>query len=275
MIVMIEISRIEVRDRERLVDPAWAALMAETARDGAVLPPIDVFEEEPGQYRLVTGAHRLAALSSLGRTEIEARVWTREAFRSEAEIKLREIQENAIRAEFNELDRAVAMATWQGIYEDLHPSRKRPGRPKMGGGEIPADAATIFAESFGAVAARLLRLSERSIRVYLQIAKGIGPSIRALMVGKPITRQQSELILLSGEAPELQAKILGMLHSEPPVAGSVSEAIAILKRQPPEAKPAAWEAISDRFARLKVGDRHAFYRVHLAEIRAFLAAEEG
>ncbi len=83
------------------------------------MQPIEV--RAPGKssrvYTLVAGAHWLAAVRSLGRTEIDAVVLAVD----DIEARLREIDENLFRRELSALDRAVFLLKRQELYEAQYP----------------------------------------------------------------------------------------------------------------------------------------------------------
>lgn len=261
----IEITRIDATGRLRQINAGWVEAFTHEITDGAVLAPIDVVETATG-YRLITGGHRLAAHVRLGRSEIEARVWPASAFPDEGAMRLKEIQENILRFEPTELDRAVAILHWKQIFEDTRPQPKR-GRPAK---EIAAESARIFAERFSTAAARAMGISERSVQVAVQIATGLTEETRVRISAAPIADIQSELLQLAHQDGDRQAKILGLLLAEPPAAPSVAEAIALLDRTPAPVKLSGWQKVSDTFSRLKEPEQDAFFAAHADAIDRWL-----
>ncbi|MCW1842265.1 ParB N-terminal domain-containing protein [Prosthecomicrobium hirschii] len=263
----IDTSRIDATDRLRQINPGWVEAFAREIEAGAVLAPVDVVKTADG-YRLITGGHRLAAHVSLGRTTIEARIWPAAAFPDEGAMRLKEIQENILRFEPTELDRAVAILHWKRIFEETRPQPKR-GRPSK---EMLADSARIFAERFSTAAAKAMGISERSVQVSVQIATGLSDETRLRIAIAPIADIQSELLQLAAQHPDRQAKILDLLFTDPPAAGSVADAIAIIDRVPAPAAMAPWEKISDRFARLSEREQQRFFAAHEPAIERWMAA---
>lgn len=257
----IDISRIDTTGRLRQINPDWVAAFAQEFQQGTVTAPIDVVETQAG-YRLITGGHRLAAHVQLGRTHIEACVWPASAFPNEAAMRLKEIQENLLRFEPTELDRAVAILHWKQIFEENQPQPKR-GRPTR---EIIANSAKIFVERFSTAAAKAIGISERSVYAAVQIATGLTEATRQRIATAPIADVQSELLQLAVQPAERQAQIVDLLLSDPPGAGSVAEAVAIIDNVPAAAPPAGWERISDRFSRLPEKDQHRFFAIHAEAI---------
>ncbi len=168
------------------MDPAWVRTMAERLDAGERLPPIEVVERGEG-YRLIAGAHRTEAHAAAGREEIEAEVRAAEEFASDAAIRLREVTENLCRYELTALDRAVHLATWKECHEAIHGPAKPGRKSRQSSAAIPKpvgmgadlepiyDPADLFAASFSAAAAKALKISERSVRVAVQVATGITP----------------------------------------------------------------------------------------------------
>ncbi len=263
----IEIAKIDVGDRLRQIHPGWVQAFADEISQGATLSPIEVVETGE-RFRLITGGHRLQATVSLGRAEIEAKVWPADAFPNEGAMRLKEIQDNVLRFEPTVLDRSVAILAWKEIFEETMPKPKR-GRPSA---EIAADSARIFAERFSAAAARAMGISERSIQVAVQIATGLSSGTRRAIAFAEIADNASELLQLAHQDPGRQAKIVDLLLSEPPQAGSVAEAIAVLDRTPAPAPLAGWERVSDRFSRLPASQQTRFFEAHADAIDRWLAS---
>lgn len=265
MLREIEISRIDATGRLRQINPGWVEAFSAEIAGGAVLAPIDVVETAAG-FRLITGGHRLAAHVRLDREAITARVWPASAFPDEGSMRLKEIQENILRFEPTELDRAVAILHWKEIYEDTQPQPKR-GRPAK---EIAADSARIFAERFSTAAAKAMGISERSVQVAVQIATGLSSDTRSRIAAAVIADVQSELLQLAHQHPDRQARIVDLLLCDPPRAGSVAEAVAVLDATPAPAKLAGWERVSDRFSRLPMPEQDRFFAAHADAIDRWL-----
>lgn len=252
----IEIARIDASGRLRPINPNWVATLAEELAAGEVLPPIEVVERATG-FRLVAGGHRLAAHAAAGRSEIGAQVLSAAEFADEAAVRMREIKENMLRFELTALDRAVHLATWKEIYETDNTVDRRGGKRR--GAETQTNRQD-FATRFSATAATALDISERTVRMAVQVAAGLAPTVRARIAATPIADTMSELLQLSHQDADRQEKIVGLLLAEPPVASSVAEAIAVLDRPPrrrssmdgnasPTASPACRRATRTRSSR--------------------------
>lgn len=267
----IEISRIERSDRLRLVNRSWAQAMAEAIAAGDRLPSIEVVERDGG-FRLIDGAHRTSAHEIAGLTEIEAEVYSVAEFSDEASIRLREIKTNMMRNEMTALERAVAIAAWKDLHEACFEPPKKGRKPKKLDDAKLLQNSAAFSARFSVTAAAALRISERSVFLAVQVANGIGLEIRERIHEAPIADTMSELLQLSHQAPDRQAKIVDLLLSEPPRAGSVAEAVAVLDVTPAPAKLAGWERVSDKFSRLSMVDQDRFFGAHADAIDRWLMA---
>jgi len=265
----IEIARIDTSGRLRPINPTWSRAMSETLVRGEKLPAIEVVERGDG-YRLIAGGHRVDAHLIAGRTMIDAEVYSATAFADEAAIRLREIKENMLRFELTALDRAVHLATWKEIHEAAYQPPKRGRKPKKIDPEKLARDSAAFSMSFSKTASEALRISERSIQVAVQIAAGIGLEIRERIARAPLADVASELLQLAHQDEERQNKIVDLLLADPPQAGTVAEAIAILDRIPAPAKLAGWERVSDKFSRLPATDQDRFFSAHSDAIDRWL-----
>lgn len=274
MVMRIKIGQIDQTERLRQVDPTWVRTMAERIEAGDRLPPIEVVERD-GRYRLIAGAHRTAAHVAAGLDEIEAEVRPASDFKSDAEIRLREVQENLVRYELTALDRAVHLATWKECHEAIFgapkPGRKSRQSSATNSSLIDEESPEArFAGSFSEAAAKALGISERSIRVAVQVANGISAEVRQKIALAPIANVMSELIHLSQQEEGRQKRIAKLILDEQ--AGSVADAIAMLDRLPKPARLQGWEKVSEGFTRLPETQRFAFFDAHAQMIDAWRAA---
>jgi hypothetical protein len=104
---LILIADITVENRKRPVDLAVVADLQKSIEQQGLLQNIGVKQTESG-YRLVFGAHRLAAAKNLDWTEIQARVFPAET--SDDECLLAELQENRIRNDLTGAERKAFAA---------------------------------------------------------------------------------------------------------------------------------------------------------------------
>jgi len=272
---LIPIASISVPAGRRRLDPSWVETLAWLIAEQGQKTPIEVVRDGES-LTLVAGAHRLEAMKRSGAKTIAASVKERSEFEGEAQIALAEITENLARRELSALDRAVDIARWRDIYEATNNVAGR-GRPKKRG-KVDAEAAekisTAFCTVFSEYAQKVLRISRQSVFNNLRIAR-IGQEIRHRIALLPLADNQSELLQLAAETPERQAQVAALMTAEPPQAGTVAEAIAILDRAPKPARVERWQKLSNAFSALKDREQDAFFDLHAEAIERWLAAKAG
>jgi ParB family chromosome partitioning protein len=262
----IELSRIDATGRIRPLDPVWVETFREMIAGGDELPPIEVVERGDA-FRIVTGFRRHAAHVAADRTTIEARVFTAVEFADEASLRQRQIKANMAQGELTALDRAIHLAAWKELYETVNTTDRRGGNRR--GADLDTNSQD-FAKRFSLAAADALQVSERSVQIAIQIASGIRPAVRSRIELAPIARVASELLQLSHQDDARQTAIVDLLLSDPPQAGSVAEAVAILDRVPAPTKLTGWERVSDKFSRLPVIEQDRFFSAHADAIDRWL-----
>ncbi|SDH89442.1 ParB N-terminal domain-containing protein, partial [Roseospirillum parvum] len=185
----VALSAVDVGDRLRAVDEAYAHLLAENiAEVGCLRQPIEVRRLTAKTYRLIAGAHRLRAAELLGWSDIPAFVYQG----SDEAARLREIDENLVRHELNPLDRAVFLAQRKEVYERLHPEAKHGAQGGRGSKRNENDIM-----SFSKDTAERCGLTDRTIQRAVSIATGLAPDVRRALVGTPLARAQKELLDLA------------------------------------------------------------------------------
>lgn len=200
---LADIAAIDASNRLRPTDQARVEALAASLNEVGQQQPIVVRPRSDGAngLTLVAGAHRLAAAVLLGWTEIAA-IWVNP---SEAEARLIEIDENLIRNELSEIDRAISLAERKRIYEALHPETRHGGkRPKT-----TKDQVVNFAtwSRFSKDAAKRIGLSESTIQKSVQLAVALSPEAIALIRGTGLADNGSQLRALAELAPDQQVKI--------------------------------------------------------------------
>lgn len=200
---LADIAAIDTSNRLRPTDPARVEALAASLNEVGQQQPIVVRPRADGAngLSLVAGAHRLAAAVLLGWTEIAA-IWVNP---SEAEARLIEIDENLIRNELSEIDRAISLAERKRIYEALHPETKHGGkRPKT-----TKDQVVNFTtwSRFSKDAAKRIGLSESTIQKAVQLAVALSPEAVALIRGTDLADNGSQLKALATLTPDQQVKI--------------------------------------------------------------------
>ena len=257
---------IIVKNRLRRVLPERLDAMAESIRlKGGVQTPIEC-EDTPDGPRLVYGLHRLEATIHLQLPDVPALVYPEGYFGSEEDIREREITENIDRAELTALERAVFVSAWVDIYR-ARAGAKKPG-PKKPVIEDEEELSAKFALNFTEAAQNTFGISRRAVFHARKIAS-IAKSLRDRIDAHPLATNQSALLLLADESADRQERVVQLILSGE--ATSVAEAIGIIDRQPKPASAAAWEKLSERFARLKDIERDRFFELHSEAIELWLA----
>lgn len=154
----VSISEIKVRDGRRKVHEGRAAEIAQSIADVGLLNPITITQD----YTLIAGAHRLEACKRLGWKEIEATIIDATGLMAE----LAEIDENLMRNDLTEMERALQIAKRKRIYEDLYPDTKHGGDRKS---DQVANLGNLIPR-FTTTTAEITGESERTI--YRQVKRG-------------------------------------------------------------------------------------------------------
>lgn len=222
------ISDIEVGDRLRAVNGAWVEAIAETIRTSGLQNPIEVVKLG-NRLRLVTGAHRLAAVQRLGHDSIPARVMEAESDQPELEIREREIVENVARHELTAIDRAAHLAELKRIHLVLHPDAGHGGdrKSKKNRDEIKTPFWRLDPK-----AADGIRLSLRSVQRSIEIFDGLSVASRKRVSASRLADHQAQLKQLSEVDKSLQDSVLDLMLCDPPKAKTVTDAVCIIEKRP-------------------------------------------
>ncbi|MBA5777477.1 ParB N-terminal domain-containing protein [Stappia sp. F7233] len=269
----IPVKLIDVPGGRRKVDPDWVAALAEDIGRQGLRVAIQLVEAG-GRYRLIAGAHRLAAARALKWKDIPAEVKPADAFADEAAMKLAEIAENLMRRELSALDRAMDVAAWRDVYERAQGAVK-PGRKKSSQVEKieDADANTLashrFSESFSQAAQRALGFSQPAVYRMLQIAK-LDAETRERIALTKIADNQSSLLALVDLAQDLRGRVLDLLMSEPPQANSVAEAALLAQGKPAaRSKDDHFKSTINKIRRLDRSQKFSLFDALETEIRVW------
>lgn len=256
-IQQIPLARIRVGDRLRPENPAYVKAIAENAAEevGGVLTGIrspvglrPLNGVEGFDWDLVTGAHRYAAAKLLGLDTIPAVVERL----NQDEAKLREIDENLIRYDLSELDRAVFLAERKVVFERLNPAHRHGGDRRS----VQVDKLGDL-KRFTTEAAEKLGLSERSIQRSIARHDGIPPELRRRIAGSWLANSGAQLdALLRVPAEDRLAVVDVMLHEpaegEEPAPRTVGAALQALGKRPKaEAKDKAQSQLDQVMSMLK------------------------
>lgn len=268
----IPVTSIDVGARLRQTDSAWVEALATLIRDQGLLQPIAVVAEKGDRYSLIAGAHRLAAVRSLGLDTIDARV-TPAAWIKDQERRLQEILENVARNELNKLDRAANLAELLAVYEELHPEIRHGGDRKSQAVQNKEENQTAILAIRSEIAEKV-GLSDRSIRRAVAIWTNLSPDSRNRLPGTPFANDQAGLQTLSALTAGMQKKVLDLLLSDPAGADNVADAVMLAEgRRAPRADELALKRALTGFTRLDKNGRRDFVRQHQATLITALREE--
>lgn len=259
----IAISAITIGDRLRVVDPDHVAELKIWIEEGGLKTPVEVWQPMGTEgYRLIAGAHRIAACLDLGWTEIDAQIVAPETANPEAEAQLGEIMENLARHELNPLDRAANLFTLKDVWERLHPETKWGGKRKKGGSASEEDhqVATV-ATRFATAASAKTGMSERTVARAVALYRSITPPVRARIAGTELARKQGELVKLAELPPSGQVAVVEVVLNGANPITTVTKAIAALEGPAPANQDDADKALKrlqSLFLKSSKSDRRRF-----------------
>lgn len=207
LVKTIDIADIEVKDRLRPVTPDAVKGLAEDIAKRGLRQPIEVTAQSRGKtYRLVAGAHRLAACKLAGLETIEAFVVSGTI----PELRRAEILENISRNDLNALERAQFLAELKRLFQEEHPEARN------GGDRVSAEyqSANVgkLVDWYAEVAARserAIRTIEREASIGLRLTRQAADILR----GSDIEDSQKELEALARLDDTLQVNIAKRLAS--------------------------------------------------------------
>lgn len=210
-----QIDMIEIEDRLRSVDQTAVDHMAESMQHLGQLYPIQIRTIEPGRFRLIAGAHRIAAAVKLGWTHIEAFLVDD---LEEEEVALLEIDENLFRAELKSLDRCRFLAKRKEIYERLHPETRHGAHlmsPRGRHSRNRVSPSTERALSFVEDTTASTPWSPRTIQRSTRIGQRLLPELQAALSDTPIARRTKDLETIADMKPDKQQDLLQRLQTAP------------------------------------------------------------
>jgi ParB family transcriptional regulator, chromosome partitioning protein len=203
----ILIEAIDDSDRLRPVDADHAKIIEASIVQQGLLQPIRVRPLGNGRFRLVIGAHRLAALKSLGRVALTVGEEVLIAEASDYSAKVDEIDENLSRYELNALDRALFLVQRKEFYLLAHPEAA-PGGDRKTKAKIKSQTLAFdLPKGFGAQAAKKCGLSIATINQAIRLAKRLDRDAAFFLRGTKIERNQRELLAIAELEPEEQIAV--------------------------------------------------------------------
>ncbi|RJE87108.1 ParB/RepB/Spo0J family partition protein [Paracoccus onubensis] len=178
----LPIDQIDVSDRLRPVSEAGVATIIASLKEiGQLTSPITVRQKRRKgevKWQVLDGAHRLAAATELGWTEIPVRIFEC----TDDQARIMEIDGNLSGAELNPLDTVVFLATRKAVYERMHPETKAGA---AGAAARWADATDTMSVAFVKATAEKLVMSERHVRRLAAAGASLGPDEIAKLRSAP------------------------------------------------------------------------------------------
>jgi len=140
----VRVDLIEVKDRMRGINAERVASLAESIRAVGLLNPIAVYSPDDATLDLVAGAHRLAAIRSLGWEHVDVVMFTADQLHAQ----LAEIDENLMRSELTATQQAEHLQRRKEIWEAMQDANtgasctsipeRGPGQPRQFAAETSA-----------------------------------------------------------------------------------------------------------------------------------------
>ena len=267
----LPIDQIEVSGRLRPVSPAGVATIVASIREiGQLANPVVVRQlRRKGEtvWRVLDGAHRLAAAVELGWTEVPVRVFEC----NDDQARIMEIDGNLSGAELNPLDTAVFLATRKAVYERLHPETKA----GVAGGLARQGSASELS-SFAAVTAEKFGMTARQVQKIVSAGAKLGGDEVARLRQAPRQVTLKDLQDISRIANPVDR--YGVVEAL--AAGSAKSASAALKarRAPTEAVEAdpleeQFKALSKAWMRAGAAARRRFVAAHVDDVMPLVVDE--
>lgn len=222
-VIALPLDRIHIGGRLRSIDQDYVAQIANSMGRSGQHTPIHVGPaNDDGLHPLIAGAHRCAAAQRLGLRTLNALIFEG----NDLETRLLEIDENLLRRELSELDRAVFLAERKGIYEALYPET---GHGKASGkGKTEENFRFARPDSFATTTAQKLGVSDRQVRTYLARAR-IEPDLRAALAPIRWADHGATLDALVRLTPEERRRAVHALTRAEEPATNLAAALAEVK----------------------------------------------
>jgi DNA modification methylase len=206
-----KIDEIKVGERKRGLNKEKVQELAESISQIGLLQPIGIDKEN----NLVYGYHRLEACRRLGWEEIPVVVL---GGRDKLEYELMEIDENLMRAELTEFERAKLLARRKEIYDQLHPETRK-GYASLGNLKQFRNTEILHGQNFGtrgfvAEVSDELGISEKTIYEYLEIGQRITDEVGEMIRGTELEDRKKDLLAISKLEPKEQKYVVEKFLNE-------------------------------------------------------------
>jgi ParB-like chromosome segregation protein Spo0J len=187
-LVEVELDSIDISGARRPLDQDTVLALADSiAREGVLHPPTLT---QP--RRLLAGLHRYAACKLLGYRHLLCLIVPEDELRNE----LVEIDENLVRKALTVLERCE-------LYKRLKILLAREQEQHRAGNNFLPGCSRIIAER--------LKLTTRTINLYIEVSNLIAPEIKELIAPTPIADKLSELRVLKRVPAEEQRQLVEMV----------------------------------------------------------------
>ena len=262
----VPIAAIDDSARARPVTAAVAEQLARDIGERGLRQPIEVTAVGKGRWRLIFGAHRLAACRLLRWETIPAV----EVKGSAPELRRDELLENLARNELSKLERAQSLAELKEVFQQLNPETR------AGGDRRSARAIKSQPLAFdGAVAARG-PWAKSTIKESVMIGERLAPAAVTRLRGTPFEDNQSQLLALARLPAKDQTRVAELLTRGKGAASSVAEAVARIQgKAKPNQTERSLKTLMDRWQRAPKAVRRAFVESLDDEDIAEIAALRG
>lgn len=263
----LPVAQIELHHRLRPIsDAGVATIVASIGELGQMTNPIVVRQlRRAGEtiWRIMDGAHRLAAASELGWTEVPVRVFEC----NDDQARLFEVDSNLAGAELNPLDTAVFLTARKVVYERLHPETKA--------GVFKGNQHTgLVAElsSFTKVTADKFGMTDRQVRKIIAAGTRLGPDEIAQLRRAPKQVTLADLQVIAKIVnPAERYDVVGMLEGGS--AKSAADACKTLSRrasgqevEPVDPVEQALAGLEKTWARAPMTAKRRFAEKHWSEM---------
>jgi hypothetical protein len=173
----LRFDEIEVADRLRDLDTARLDRIVISMTEVGQMTPIEVMPQA-GQlpYRLISGAHRLAAAKLAGLDTINAVIYVGAS--DPDTLRLREIDENLARADLTAYDRANFIAERARVWEAMNGPIRR-------GGDRTKAKDQIWSFAFNKDVCERFGIPEREVKRHRARGSRIRPALWAALRGTP------------------------------------------------------------------------------------------
>lgn len=268
----LRVAEIEAGGRLRPVSAAGVQAILSSIDDiGQIVSPLTVRQlRRNGQlvYRLLDGAHRLAAAMERGLEVVPVRVFEC----TEDQAALLEIDGNLAGAELNALDTAVFLATRKAVYERLHPET----RAKVAGGLARQGLASELG-SFAVVTAEKFGMTKRQVQKIVAAGSRLGPDEVARLRAAPKAVTLKDLQVIAKAQSTDRYFVVEMLAKG--TAKSAADAIRLSKDPAPPRSDAdlKWGMLESAWSRASIETRRRWVTAHWSEMTGLMrdAATDG